>query len=123
MFRVAMILSLLVALGLPVLAFADGQNWAIGKWEGDINGMRSRKYGTHRVLTITSVAPDGAAKGSWASDETLHPPMHVDADSIHFAPGNALSRVDLKKTGADELTGTMVYGDKTYQIRLKRSAP
>ena len=120
MFRVATILPFLVSLGLPALAFADGQNWAIGKWEGDINGMRSQKYGTHRVLTITSVAEDGSAKGSWASDETLHPPMHVDADGIQFSPGNALSRVDLKKTSDNELTGTMVYGGKTYQIRMKR---
>jgi hypothetical protein len=104
---------------------SSGRDWLLGKWEGEVKGLRS-KLGDTRILTITGVTPEGRVIGGWASAKAAgigsRADIRTDGETVTVFTDEGNS-VTLRRTAPGRLEGTFVStarSGRSYEVVLQR---
>lgn len=86
-------------------AYSDASHWLVGTWNGQVETKNP-----NRTMIITTVSPDGAAKGGWGFSND--PPIgsaeiNVTGDKVDVRVVNSGSHVTLEHNASDQLTGSI----------------
>jgi hypothetical protein len=127
--RTVRIMAIAAALGAmwisatpAVVGAQDKAHWLVGTWVGDVEGMRSSKYGTTRYMKVGEVQPDGVLKAGWGVNEPKvgSATATLAEDRVQLMT-NENTRVELSKVDDAHLQGTFTpTNGRAYPIRMKK---
>jgi len=102
-----------------------GKDWLVGRWEGEVKGLRSKR-GDTRILTVTRVESDGKIIGGWASTQAAgigsRADMRLEGDTVTVLQTDEQNEIVLRRVG-ERLEGKFTASGRSgrsYDVVMER---
>jgi hypothetical protein len=108
-------------LSISIVSAEEPSHWLIGKWTGQIEGIKANP---DRMFRVQEVLPEGTTVGLWGTppDRRALAEVKVDGAQVKIVVTSTKSKIDLSRSGDDELTGTFVSPNgQDFPIKLSKN--